>query len=461
MSEIIKSLDNQAGVKRVKITDLTPDPRNANLGTERGLAMLDDSLRSLGAGRSILVDKNGVIIAGNKTHSVAVDIGLEDVLLVPTDGKQLVAVVRTDLDIANDPKAVRLALADNRISEADLAWSPEVLLELADTYGRELTAGLWSESEWSDSVVSKVAAEAVAEDAPTESDLVDALQEKWGTAPGQLWVVPSVTSPGLVHRLYCGDSTKPADVSNVMPGGILANLLVTSPPYWVGMSYESQQAESEIDAFIRSCAKSWTNFVNVNCGRIVINTGTAAIHRIDKSRKTEVLILVDKWQSALKQQGWLARNIRIWAKSGDLPATIGPRTDVVDQHWESFVEFDHNDSDFEYLATFWSPAGDQRGQERADSAWAQQGVWYDIPGEASAGGKHVAAFPIEIPRRFIILYTKPGEVVLDPFLGSGTTIIACEIAHRAGAGVELSPKYLAAALERLTEFGLTPELVNG
>lgn len=458
MSEIITT-----EIKRVKITDLVPDPKNANLGTERGMALLDESLRTLGAGRSILVDKNGVVIAGNKTAQMAADIGLEDVILVPTDGRALVAVVRTDLDLESDPKAVRLALADNRIAEADLAWSPEVLLALSESYGREITAGLWSESEWRDSVVAQVAREATADDTPPESDLLDSLQEKWGTQPGQLWLIPSANVPGSSHRLYCGDCTRPADITRAMGPGPdhgpnLANLLVTSPPYWVGMTYETQRAEAEIDSFIRACGLAWSGAVNVNHGRIVINTGTAAIHRIDKTRKTEVLILVDKWQTALKQRGWLARNIRVWAKSGDLPATIGPASDVVDQHWESFIEFDHNDSDFEYLATFWSPAGDQRGQERADSAWAQQGVWADIPGEASAGGKHVAAFPIEIPRRFITLYTKPGEVVFDPFTGSGTTILAAEITHRRACGLELSPKYLAAALERFTEFGLDPQL---
>ena len=80
------------------ISDLTPDPQNANEGTERGLRMLDDSLREDGAGRSILVDKDGVIVAGNKTLERAADIGLP-VRVVQTDGTELVAVSYTHLTL--------------------------------------------------------------------------------------------------------------------------------------------------------------------------------------------------------------------------------------------------------------------------------------------------------------------------------------------------------------------------
>ncbi|MHC4361440.1 MAG: ParB N-terminal domain-containing protein, partial [Planctomycetota bacterium] len=79
------------GVREGKIEELTPDRRNANKGTQPGLRALDKSLRELGAGRSILVDKNGEIIAGNKTTERAADIGIEDVIIVPTDGTKLVA----------------------------------------------------------------------------------------------------------------------------------------------------------------------------------------------------------------------------------------------------------------------------------------------------------------------------------------------------------------------------------
>src|SRR3990167_5216556 len=85
-----------------KISDLTLDTRNANTGTERGLAMLETSLRKRGAGRSVLLDRHGRAIAGNKTIEKAIDIGFEDVIIVKTDGTKLVAVQREDLDL-DDP----------------------------------------------------------------------------------------------------------------------------------------------------------------------------------------------------------------------------------------------------------------------------------------------------------------------------------------------------------------------
>src|SRR5438552_2935987 len=107
------------GTVTVHLRDLTPDPRNPNRGSERGGAMVEESLRRYGAGRSILVDKRGNIIAGNHVAEVAADIGLDDCILVPTDGRKLVVVQRTDLDI-DSPAGRALAIADNRTSEVGL-----------------------------------------------------------------------------------------------------------------------------------------------------------------------------------------------------------------------------------------------------------------------------------------------------------------------------------------------------
>lgn len=115
-------------IQQAKIDELLFDPRNANRGTERGRALLDRSLRQYGAGRSILLDKHNRIIAGNKTTEVAADIGLEKVLIVETDGTELVAVKRTDLDLDDKP-ARELAYADNRVTEIDLDWSAAQLVQ--------------------------------------------------------------------------------------------------------------------------------------------------------------------------------------------------------------------------------------------------------------------------------------------------------------------------------------------
>jgi hypothetical protein len=98
---------------------LTPDPHNANKGTIRGKHALTESLKRHGPGRSIVADKNGVIIGGNKTYERAKELGLE-LEYVHTAGDKLVVVVRDDLDLEQDPSARELAYADNRVAELDL-----------------------------------------------------------------------------------------------------------------------------------------------------------------------------------------------------------------------------------------------------------------------------------------------------------------------------------------------------
>jgi hypothetical protein len=110
------------------IEDYTPDQANSNRGAERGRGMLEHSLRTYGAGRSILVDRNGITIAGNKTLEVAAELGLS-VREVETDGHELVVVRRSDLDLARDPRARELAYADNRVGQVDLDWDAQRLLD--------------------------------------------------------------------------------------------------------------------------------------------------------------------------------------------------------------------------------------------------------------------------------------------------------------------------------------------
>ena len=126
------------------IEDLRPDPKNANRGTERGLAILEDSLRKYGAGRSILVDKNGEVIAGNKTLEVAAALDLP-VRVVKTNGTELVVVQREDLDLDDGDKARELAYADNRSSQVGLDWDLERIL--ADVNEGVDLSGLWLDWE--------------------------------------------------------------------------------------------------------------------------------------------------------------------------------------------------------------------------------------------------------------------------------------------------------------------------
>jgi len=128
------------------LQDLQPDPRNANKGTERGRQMLEESLSRYGAGRSILADKHGTIIAGNKTAEVAAEIGIDNIIVVESDGSKIVVVKRTDLDLDKDAHARELAYADNRVSEVDLAFDPAAILQDVQD-GKVDLGALWSEKE--------------------------------------------------------------------------------------------------------------------------------------------------------------------------------------------------------------------------------------------------------------------------------------------------------------------------
>jgi hypothetical protein len=113
--------------KVLNIEDLQQDDKNFNAGTEEGQRMMEKSFSELGAGRSILIDKNGKIIAGNKSQQAAIAAGIKKVRVIETTGDELVAVKRTDVDI-DSVEGRKLALADNATQVVNLAWD-EVQLE--------------------------------------------------------------------------------------------------------------------------------------------------------------------------------------------------------------------------------------------------------------------------------------------------------------------------------------------
>ena len=119
-----------ARIIETSIESLVPDNKNFNKGTEYGDRLMDESLRRFGLGRSILIDKNNRIIAGNKTAEKAADIGFTDVLVVEVDGNQLVAVKRKDIDL-DTSKGRELALADNATGKANLSWDERMIAEMA------------------------------------------------------------------------------------------------------------------------------------------------------------------------------------------------------------------------------------------------------------------------------------------------------------------------------------------
>ena len=122
-----------AKVIETNIESLVPDNKNFNKGTQFGDHLMDESLRKFGLGRSILIDKNNRIIAGNKTAEKAADIGFTDVVVVEVDGNQLVAVKRKDIDL-DSAKGRELALADNATGKANLCFDTDLIMQEAEKF---------------------------------------------------------------------------------------------------------------------------------------------------------------------------------------------------------------------------------------------------------------------------------------------------------------------------------------
>jgi hypothetical protein len=182
-----------------KLSQLIPDNRNANRGTERGNTFIERSLREYGAGRSILLDRKGRIIAGNKTVENAAAMGMEQVHVIQTDGTKIIAVQRMDLDMASDSKARELALADNRASDLNLEWAGDVLLEL----GKDIDLTPF----FSSSELAAIVAKGVTFDPVPEPRLDQAaeFQKKWATENGQLWKFPH-RMPQVARTGFCAET---------------------------------------------------------------------------------------------------------------------------------------------------------------------------------------------------------------------------------------------------------------
>ena len=437
-----------------KISDLTPDRQNANKGTQRGLKVLDDSLREYGAGRSILIDKNGVIVAGNKTAERAADIGMDDLIVVETDGTKLVAVKRTDLDLETDEVARKLAYADNRAGELGLDWNPDVILA-------DLEAGVDLDGLFTDIELEDFGWEPdKAEDPGADMDKADELQEKWGVKRGDVWQMGE-------HRVMCGDSTSAEDVAKLMDGK-RAELAVTSPPYGVGKSYETKGVGPWYET-VRPVVGLLCKHADIVVWNIVDLYSTGS-QFIEPTMAYSI--------SMFTEHGFKPLWIRMWLKPGQNHG-VGPYHLVSNKPVQEYeyvgafagredaggVVSDREDatdiSDFEWLIGFAGPQHRfvRRLHRKERREWGYSGVWR--MNTVQANKDHPALFPVELPTRAIKMHCDGGGLVLDPFTGGGTTIVAAEQTGRIGYGMEICERYISVTLERLTGLGLEPHLVDG
>jgi site-specific DNA-methyltransferase (adenine-specific) len=393
-----------------KLSDLTPDARNANKGTERGSAMIRDSLRNYGAGRSILLDKHGAIIAGNKTAENAGALGQQEVIIVETDGSQLVAVQRTDLDL-KDPRARQLAIADNRTSEVSLAWDLDALKTMA---GEGIDLGPF----WSDEELARLWPKNI--DLLTEDDEVPDTPKEPISKLGDLWILGD-------HRLLCGDTTKSQDLHHLMASS-KAGCVWSDPPY--NLAYQAKLSKEE--AVARNRRKDGLEIMNDSMTeekfsrflavafRAAFNAAApgAAFYLAHADATSEI------FRFASREAGWTIRQCLIWEKN----VFVMGRQDYQWRH--------------EPILYGWKPGAAHRWfNDRSQTTILQ----FDRPRRSA---EHPTMKPVALVQYCLCNSSAAGEIVLDPFGGSGSTLIACEKVGRKCFMLELDPAYVDVIVER-------------
>lgn len=375
------------------LSRLTRYDGNARTHTDKQVAEIASSICEFGFSNPILAGPSGDIIAGHGRFAAAQQLRLQEVPVI----------VLADL---SELQRRQLRLADNRIA-MNAGWDLKALsLELTDfaALGVNLSSLGFSNAELSAALSSSTSGLVDEDDVPDYS-------ENAVSHPGDIWALDS-------HRVACGDSTD-AELVTRLFGGEVPHLMVTDPPY--GVAYDPEwrhragMNKSQKRGRIKNDERAdWTPTWSLFPGDIAY-VWHGALHATTVAE-------------SLMKTGFTIRSQIVWAKER-LVMSRG------DYHWQH--------------EPCWY-AVRKKGNWTGDRK--QTTLWKIATGGQDEETAHSTQKPVECMRRPILNNSEPGEYVYEPFLGSGTTLIAAQSVDRICLGIEIDPIFVDVAVRRWQAF---------
>ena len=386
-------------VEHWSIDRLIPYGRNARTHSDGQVAQIAASMVEFGWTNPVLADSQGNVIAGHGRLAAAKSLGLDTVPVVI-------------LDHLTEAQRRAYILADNKLA-LNAGWDEETLaaeLHALNGDGYDLGVIGFSDEEL-DALMAPLDDEGDGQGDETGEDEVPEPPADPVTRPGDLWILGQ-------HRLLCGDSTILADVEKVL-GGPPANMCFTDSPYNVdyGAPGKGGKGRRILNDALGGGFKQFLYDVCVN----ILAVTKGAVYMCMSSSELHTL------QSAFLEAGGHWSTFIIWAKN---TFTLG-RSDYQRQ--------------YEPILYGWKEGGGHYWCGARD----QGDVW--SINKPARNDLHPTMKPVELVERAIGNSSRENEIILDPFGGSGTTLIACERMGRQARLLELDPKYVDVIVLRWQE----------
>jgi len=380
---------------------LLPYVRNARQHSEDQIAQIAASIAEFGFVNPILTGADGVLVAGHGRLAAAHKLGLATVPVVV-------------LDHLTPTQRRALVLADNRLAELS-TWDNDLLrieLEALQDDGFDLDLTGFD----ADALADLLAGEEQEHEGQTEDDAVPDVPEEPVSQPGDVWLLGP-------HRLGCGDATTAESFALLFPDGERADMVFTDPPYNVNYANSAKDKLRGKHRPILNDAlgEGFYDFLHDALTLLIAHTRGAIYVAMSSSE-------MDTLQAAFRSAGGHWSTFIIWAKN---TFTLG-RADYQRQ--------------YEPILYGWP-----EGAERHWCGDRDQGDVWQIK-KPQKNDLHPTMKPVELVERALRNSSRPGDVVLDPFGGSGTTLIAAEKSGRVARLIELDPKYADVIVRRWQEW---------